>query len=258
MSVTIAEIMAWVGTFAWPWIRISALLLSAPLFSNVQVPVQIHILLGLTLTVAVLPAVGDVPAVDPLSMAALLIAVQQVLIGLTMGVLVATALQTVVVAGESIAMTMGLGFAQMMDPQSGVSVPVMSQFLLVVTMLLFMAVGGHLLLIELLADSFRLMPVAADGLVSADFLAVAVFGGQMFAGAVLIALPAILVLLITNLAMGIMTRAAPQMNIFSVGFPITMLLGFLVVLTLVLPALQARLADIWSAAFGAARHLLGA
>lgn len=256
MTVTAAEIGSWLGQFAWPWLRVSALMMVAPLFGNTLLPVRVRILLGLGLTVLVMPVVGAVPEVDLLSVEALLIAVQQVLIGGLIGFLIAVAFQAVVIAGESIALSMGLGFATMVDPQSGVAMPVLSQFLLILATLLFLSLGGHLMLLELLAESFRSMPVGV-GLTRGDFMAVAAFGSRMFAGAVLIALPAVVVLLIVQLAMGVMTRAAPQMNIFSVGFPITMLLGFLTVLALVLPTLQSRLVGVWSEAFAATRTLLG-
>lgn len=258
MHFSSAEIGQYVAHFGWPWIRITAMLLSAPLFSNVQVPVRLRILLSLALTVAVLPAVAAPPAVDLFSLAAILVALQEVLIGVLIGLLLAASFQAVTIAGESISMAMGLGFATMVDPQSGANVPMLSQFLLILTTLLFLSVGGHLMLIELLAASFESMPIAGAGLQRGDLLGVAVFGSQMFAGAVLIALPAVVVLLVVQLAMGVMTRAAPQLNIFSVGFPITILLGFLAVLFFVLPVLQPRLLQLWGAAFTTVRQLLAA
>lgn len=257
MELTTAQIGVWVGSFAWPWLRVSAMLMAAPIFGNMQIPVRVRILLGLALAIALMPAVGPVPQVDLLSIQALMIAVQEVLIGVLMGMVLAAAFQTVSIAGESISLTMGLGFATMVDPQSGVSMPVISQFLLIMATLLFLAIGGHLMLIELLADSFRMIPPGGEGLVRHDFLAVAAFGSRMFAGAVLIALPAVVVLLVVQLAMGVMTRAAPQMNIFSVGFPLTILLGFLTLLVLVLPVVQPRMLEIWGEAFGVVRSLLG-
>jgi flagellar biosynthetic protein FliR len=256
MHLSSAEIAQYVASFGWPWIRITAMLITAPMFSNVQVPVRLRILLSIALTIAVMPAVDMPPAVDPLSMAAVLIAAQEVLIGVLIGLLLAASFQAVTIAGESISLAMGLGFATMVDPQSGASVPMLSQFLLILATLLFLSLGGHLMLIELVAASFASMPIGG-GLVRGDFMAVAAFGAQMFAGAVLIALPAVVILLIVQLSMGIMTRAAPQMNIFSVGFPITILLGLLTVLFFVLPVLQPRLMQLWGAAFGLARRLVG-
>src|SRR5690606_8101431 len=179
MNFTTAEISQYVAGFGWPWIRVTAMLLAAPVYSNTQVPLRVRVLLSIALTVAVAPAVGTVPAVDLLSLQALLIAAREVLIGVLIGLLLAMSLQAVTIAGESISMTMGLGFATMVDPQSGFNVPVLSQFLLVLTSLLFLGLGGHLMLIELVAASFQTMPVAGTGLVRADLLGVAAFGTQM-------------------------------------------------------------------------------
>src|SRR5690625_3801341 len=209
--------MGWVGAFAWPWLRVSAMVISAPLFAQVQIPPRIQILLGFALTIAIMPAVGSVPEVDPLSATALLIAVQQILIGVIIGLILTLAMHAAVVAGETFSIAMGLGFATMVDPQGGASVPILSQFLQIFALLLFLAVGGHLMLIELVAVSFTTLPVAATGIGTEALWQVVLFGSQMFVGAVLIGLPAIVVLLTTQLALGVMTRTAPQMNIFSVG-----------------------------------------
>jgi flagellar biosynthetic protein FliR len=170
----------------------------------------------------------------------------------------AIALQTVVVAGESISLSMGLGFATMVDPQTGVAVPVLSQFLLIMATLLFLAMGGHLMLIQLLAESFTLIPIDSTGISPQDLYTVAAWGAEMYAGAVLIALPAVAVLLTVNMIIGVMTRAAPQLNIFSVGFPITMTVGFVTVLMVVLPSLPERMSAVWRLAFETIRRILGA
>ena len=257
MTVTAAEVGGWLGAFLWPFVRVSALFLTAPMFGNVLIPVRVRVYLGVALTVAVLPAVGPVPQVDPLSLTAVLIAGQQVLIGAAMGLLLALAFQAATVAGEALSLNMGLGFATMVDPQTGTSTPVLGQFLLIVTTLLFLGLGGHLMMVELLAESFRSLPVAAVGLTRQDLIDLVFWGGRMFAGGVLIALPAIAVLLTAQMLLGVMTRAAPQMNIFSVGFPITILLGLVSVLMLVLPSLSNRMADLWREAFGVVRQILG-
>jgi flagellar biosynthetic protein FliR len=257
MQFTAAEIGQWMGAFVWPWLRLSALLMAAPILGNQQIPVRVRILLGAALAVALIPVVGPVPAVDFLSLQALLIAVQEVLIGVFIGLLLAMAFQVAAMAAEQIALTMGLGFATMVDPQSGMTLPVLSQFFLILVTLLFLSVGGHLMLIELLAESYRSMPVGGGGFARADFMGFVSFGSYMFAGAVLLALPAVVVLLVVQLAMGVMTRAAPQLNIFSVGFPLTMMIGFLAVLGLVIPVIGPRMAQMWGDAFAAARSLLG-
>ncbi|MCP1675592.1 flagellar biosynthetic protein FliR [Natronocella acetinitrilica] len=257
LTLSTAELMAWIGAFMWPFIRVGAMLFAAPVFGNTQVPLRIRLMISLALTVAIMPAVGEAPAVEPLSVEALLIAIQQVIIGLAMGLMLALAFQTAVIAGESIALTMGLGFATMVDPTSGQTVPVVSQFLQVVITLLFLAVGGHLMFIEMVAASFSTLTLTGPGLVQQDLTLVFGWATQMYAGAVLIALPAIVLLLTVNIALGVMTRAAPQMNIFSVGFPVTMMVGFLLITILIIPSLPRRMSAIWSDAFNTLGRLIG-
>lgn len=257
MEFSVSEVTSWVGAFMYPLMRIGAAALVAPVFGNEMLPAKVRIYLGVALTIAVLPAVGQLPPIDPLSIEGLLIAVQEVVVGLTIGFVLALALNTVVIAGESIALAMGLGFAVMVDPQTGMSVPVISQILLVITTLLFLAAGGHLMIVQLLADSFSVVPVG-DFQIDRDlFWGVAVWGTQMYAGAVLIALPIVTLLLVVNLALGVMTQAAPQMNIFSVGLPLTILVGGVLLPVLVIPALPVRMESIWAEAYQSIGELLG-
>lgn len=256
MEVTTGEVAAWVGAFMYPLMRVGAAVMVAPVFGNDMIPVQVRIFVGLMLTLAVLPTVQGVPPVDPLSAQGAMIAVQEVLLGLIMGFVLSLALNVVVIAGESVALAMGLGFATMVDPQTGMSVPVISQVLVVLTTLLFLATGGHLMLVQLLADSFASVPVGSLELSRDAFWAVATWGTQMFAGAVLIALPLVTVLLVINLSLGVMTRAAPQMNIFSVGLPITLLVGTVLLPILVLPTLPTRMAGIWTEAYRTVGNIL--
>ena len=136
-------------------------------------------------------------------------------------------------------MTMGLGFASMVDPANGVNVPVLSQFFLIMGTLLFLALGGHLMIIQLVVQSFQTLPITGDGIARESFWVIISFAGEMFIGAAWIALPAMVSILVITLAMGVMTRAAPQLNIFSVGFPVTMLVGF-IILMLVMPTILPR------------------
>ena len=176
------------------------------------------------------------PQVDPLSMDSIFISLQQILIGVAMGFFVLMAFNAVTKAGESIAMTMGLGFALMNDPQNGASVPTVSQFYLVLATLLFLSFDGHHAVLMLLHSSFTLMPVGKP--LGADSLWTLVsWGAVIFYGALAIALPALAAMLTVNIIMGIITRAAPQLNIFSVGFPITMMVGFFAIM-LSLPTFQ--------------------
>ncbi len=133
--------------------------------------------------------------------------------------------------------------------------PVVSQFYSIFAILLFLSLNGHLLLIEMVADSFQTLPVSTQGIPLAGLRALTDWGSQMFAGAVLVALPAICALLLVNLAFGVMMRSAPQLNIFAVGFPITLLLG-MVIMLVTLPALQGQLSGLTNQVFGLMHYLV--
>lgn len=240
MNITFAEATAFVASLLWPFMRISAMFMAAPIFGSQLVQVRVRIVLAMLVSFVVVPLLGPMPAVEPFSYQGLMISIQQILIGLGMGFILQMVFGALVIAGESIAMTMGLGFASMIDPANGVNVPVVSQFYLIVGTLLFLVLGGHLMLIQLVVSSFNALPIAVDqGIARDSFWMIISWGSQMFIGAAWIALPAVTTLLTLMLAMGVMTRAAPQLNIFSVGFPVTMLVGF-VIMMLSLPALLPR------------------
>lgn len=230
LTFSMEQITAWVGSFMWPFFRIGAMIMAAPVFGTGMVNIRVKILLSLLLTWMLVPILEPAPQVDVFSPQGVLLTAQQILLGLTMGFAFQFVFSALTVAGENIAMSMGLGFAQAVDPASGVSVPVVAQFFLISAILLFLALDGHLLLIQLLAESFVLMPVGSSAM-DVDFIwQMVLWGGYIFAGALMVALPAITALMAINVAMGVMTRAAPQMNIFSVGFPVTMLAGFVLMI----------------------------
>jgi flagellar biosynthetic protein FliR len=143
----------------------------------------------------------------------------------------------------------------MVDPQNGVQVPVLAQYYLILATLLFLTFNGHLLAIDLLADSFRSLPVAVDGITRNSLREVVAWGSRLFAGGLLIALPIMGAMLMVNLGMGIVMRAAPQLNIFSVGFPITMLLGF-ALMWVTLPNVLAVFTDLQEEAFRLVMQIL--
>ncbi len=234
MDITAAEATAFVGTLLWPFMRISAMFMAIPVLGTKLVPVRIRIITAMAVTFLVFPLIPEVPAVEPLSLSGLLISVQQVLIGIAMGFILQLVMGALLIAGEAISMGMGLGFATMIDPQNGVSVPVLSQFFLIMGTLLFLLLGGHLMLIQLLVSSFNSLPIAEVGLTQENFWAIVSWGSTMFVGAVWLAVPALISILVLTLAMGVMTRAAPQLNIFSVGFPVTIFMGFVIIM-LIMP-----------------------
>jgi flagellar biosynthetic protein FliR len=230
MILSLAEVMGWVGSYVWVLVRVAALLMVVPIFGARGVPKRWRILAALVFSLIIAPTLPPVPTIDPLSVAGILLVAQQIIIGVTMGFVLGLIVSSFVVAGESMALGMGLGFAQTVDPQNGVSVPIVSQFLTVVATLLFISLDGPALIVKMLADSFVWLPIAPVGLSPETFWRVVGFGQSMFINAILIALPVIISLLMVNLAMGVITRAAPQLNIFSIGFPTTLLIGFFLIL----------------------------
>lgn len=232
MHLTTADINAWVGSYMWPFFRIAALLTAMPLFGSPLAPFRIRLAMAVLVSLVIAPTVTAVPTVEIFSAASLVIIVQQVLIGVAMGFALHLVYSVFVLAGQIIAMQMGLGFAAMVDPQSGSHVPIVSQFYTLLVSLTFLALNGHLVVIEFLADSFRIVPIGVSGLGTDGLWTLVSWGSQMFGGAVVIALPAIAALLLANVSFGVMTRAAPQLNIFAVGFPITLVLGFVIMLVL--------------------------
>lgn len=225
-----AEITAWIASFFWPLIRVASMFSIAPVIGGKQIPRRIRIVAALLITLAILPMQQDIPIIDPWSAEGVYVTAQQILIGLIMGFILMLVFAAVTLAGENIAMSMGLSFAMASDPINGVQVPVVSQFLVITASLLFLSMDGHLSLINMMVTSFEILPIGTEGVSTAALWALLEWAKIMFNAAASIALPAIISLLTVNLVMGIMTRAAPQLNIFSVGFPMTMMAGYLILL----------------------------
>lgn len=234
ISITSAQLSAWLGAFIWPFFRILALVASAPVFGNPSIPVRAKVGLAAILTIVLSPILGQMPTVEPGSAIGLLILAQQIVIGVAMGFTMRLIFTAVEMAGNIAGMQMGLGFATFFDPQNAAQIPVVGTLLGLFATLLFLAMNGHLHVIEVLAHSFQVLPIAPPPFSTTGWRVLAGWGGEIFLAGLLLAMPIVAALLITNLALGIMTRAAPQLNVFSVGFPITLAAGF-VVLTVILP-----------------------
>lgn len=236
LTLTAEQINGWVGLLLWPLFRVAGLLSILPALGGGEVPMRVRVALALLVTILIIPTLAPMPQIDPLSADSVIISLQQLLIGVAMGLLVLIVFNAVTLAGEAIANSMGLGFALMNDPQNGAQVPTVSQFYLIMATLLFLALDGHHAILILLSDSFRLMPVGKP--LGADSLwIIAQWGSAIFYGAMSIALPVLAALLTVNILMGVITRASPQLNLFSVGFPITMTVGYLAII-FTLPTFQ--------------------
>lgn len=244
ISLTSAQIDAWIVAFFFPLTRILAVLASAPPFSNPALPMRIRLILGLAITLAIAPILPAMPAVNPASAAGLLILAQELIIGFAMGFTIRLVFSAVDLAGTMIGLQMGLGFATSYDPQSAGQTPVIAEFVGLLALLTFMAINGHLLLIATLTHSFSVLPVGNASLAAASWWNLSNWAAVIFSSGLLLALPIVVALLVTNLALAILSRAAPQLNLIVIGFPLTITLG-LIALMLALSYLSGPLQQLF-------------
>ncbi len=259
LTLSSTDLDALLVLFFYPFVRILAWLMFDPLLGNRAAPMRVRVVLALALTMAVAPILPPAPQVALVSGDGLLILLQQIAIGAVLGFSLRIVFAMVEVAGQFMGMQMGLSFATLFDPINGAQTPVASQFLVLTTVLILFAFNGHHLVIEALARSFVEIPVGTT-IAASGFVVVAHWAGAMFSTGLHIALPVTAALLATNLTIGMMSRAAPQLNIFAVGFPLTLGAGFLV-LYFTLAYLPAQLDRIWlqalEAGMGAMRGVGG-
>jgi flagellar biosynthesis protein FliR len=234
IALTTAELGAYIGQLLWPFFRIAGFLMVAPVIGSQLVPARIRMVIALMMTVIIVPVLPEMPKIEGLSLQGIFLVGQQVFIGVALGFFMQLVFHTLVLAGQMIAMQMGLGFASMMDPTNGVNVAVVSTFYLLFITILFVSLDGHLTMLKVIADSFYSLPINTTfTFANTSMLDIVGSISWIFSSAMVIALPALTALLITNFAFGIMTRAAPQLNIFALGFPVSLLFGvFLIWLTL--------------------------
>lgn len=231
------ELIALIASFIWPLTRILGLIAIAPPFGNNSVPVQVKLMLGVMLALIVAPTIGPLSGVDPMSLAGAMILLQQFVIGLSMGFIIRVVFAGIEMAGEVIGLTMGLGFATFFDPQSQGRTSAISQVLVLVATLLFLVLDVHLSLFATLVESFKTIPISTSLTMGFSFQKLAIWGEQIFSLGMRLSLPIVAALLIVNISLGILTRAAPQLNLFGIGFPITIAVGFLM-LGLIMPYLR--------------------
>lgn len=250
ISISSAQIDIWLALFIFPLTRILALLAAAPVFNNAALPVRVRLIAGLAITLAIAPALPPMPAIPASSWIGLVVLAEQILIGVLLGFTLRIAFAAVDLAGELIGLQMGLGFATFFDPDSGGQTSVIAEFLGLLTALVFLSLNGHLLALSVLAESFTLLPVSTAPIHATAFSSLMAWSGTLFSTGVLLALPLITALLVTNIALGVLARIAQQLNLFSVGFPVTLTLGFLV-LTMSLPYIGVAMESLFSRGFQA-------
>ncbi len=256
LTFTEAQIAQFVGQYLWPFFRLAALFIAMPVFGSQLINARARLMLAFGCTLIIVPLLPPLPVYPLISLQSLTVVITQVVIGLSLGFLLQVVFQVFVLTGQFIAMKMGLGFASMNDPSNGVSVTVISQYYLMLVTLLFLATNGHHVVFEVIVQSFTTLPIDVAGLSRADFWELAGMGTWLFRSALVLALPVLTSLLVVNIAFGVMSRASPQMNVFAVGFPITLVFG-LVLMFLSMPAFFPNYQQFTGEGFAFMRALLG-
>ncbi len=232
--------------YAMPAARILAFVSVAPIWGTGGLPLRVRLFLGLTLSFFVAPIIAETKFVSLNAMLDVLS--MQIFIGIAMGLSMRLVFGAIDVAGEYIGYQMGLGFATFYDPIDSSQTPVMSEFLTLMAILLFFAINGHYLYLEALIKSFHLLPLTPLSVLKTQSIwHIVHLASLMFSFGLLLALPIVATILMLNTTLAILTRAAPQLNIFALGFPITLLGGFFL-LALGLSDMQAMMTVIFEKA----------
>lgn len=230
MVFTSTQLILLVQEWMWPFFRIAGLLMVAPVIGTRSVPVRIRLIMAIAITLVIAPVVPSFNYIDPLSLKGVFVSIEQITIGIAMGLTVRVIFVALEISGQMIGQLMGLMLASMVDPTNGNQVPIIGQFYLLLATLLFLAIDGHLFMIQHLAESFYLMPIGNGGISHEGIWIFINWISVVLATAVLIALPVIVSMLIVNVGFGVLTRSAPQLNIFAVGFPIMIIMGIIVIM----------------------------
>jgi flagellar biosynthetic protein FliR len=248
ITVTQAQLEGWISQLFWPFVRIGACFMVAPAFGALFIPPRVRIVLAGAVAFLVAPLIPQPTGIVAFSLAGIIVTIQQVIVGVALGFALQILFDAVSMGGQLLANSMGLSFAFNVDPMRGTGTPALGQLYALLVMLTFLALDGHLALIEMLVQGFRTLPIGEAGLTVESIWMLVEWGTQIFAGALAVALPGITALLIVNLAFGVMSRAAPTLNLFAVGFPITLVFG-LVIIMVGLPALQSAFVALLGKAF---------
>ncbi|MDX1795235.1 MAG: flagellar biosynthetic protein FliR [Hydrogenovibrio sp.] len=241
MSFHYEDFLQLLELYFYPFVRITGMLMLMPLFSASYVSMKIRLMLAVFITFGIAPSLALPPAVDPFTFHGVLLIIQQFGIGLAIGLIFAVVFQIFVIAGQLASMAMGLAMASMVDPATGVNTPVIGRYFTIIATLLFLLLNGHVMVFKMVFDSFQTLPIGLHFFDQASLKTIYSFGSTMFESGVLLALPLVTALLLVNISFGVVARAAPALNIFAVGFPVTLLVGLVMLIfitPLILPGLQ--------------------
>jgi flagellar biosynthetic protein FliR len=255
-TFTYEQLEGWVSHAFWPFLRIGACLMVAPMFSASYVPARVRIVLAGALTLIALPVIPHTADITLLSADGVITTIQQIVIGAALGFVVQLIFDAINFGGQVIANGMGLGLAFNIDPLLNIETPALGQLYVMLGTLTFLALDGHLALVDTLVTSFRGLPIGPAGLSVDAMRSMAEWGDQLFVGALKVALPGMTALLVVNLAFGAVSRAAPALNMFAIGLPVTLIFG-LVVLLFGLPSMQSGFTELMKTSFQFLQALTG-
>lgn len=255
ITITSAQLDVWLGLFIFPLTRILGMLATAPVFNNGALPATARLITGLAVSLGLTAALPPLPPIALGSWIGLAVLGEQLLIGVLLGFTLRIVFAAVDMAGELIGLQMGLSFAMFFDPENGGQSPVITEFLNIFTALLYLAMNGHLMTLNALSESFVLLPIGV-GNVHASALGVFLhWSSALFSVGLLLSLPLIAALLIANIALGVLSRVAQQLNLFAIGFPVTLGVGFLV-LMISLPYMGSAMEGLFNQSFRALENVL--
>ncbi len=237
MVLTSAQIAAWAGFVFWPLVRVLALIAAAPVLSHRALPVRAKVALGIAIALVIAPTIQAPPLQQNLDAVFFETLVRNALIGATLGFAIRILFAGVELAGQMIGLQVGLSYGGFFNPEATDTDNPVANFISLLVLLLFIAIDGHLMVIYGLRQSFEVFPIAGDGVHALAFDALAGLGAQVFSIALSISLPILAVMLLINVVLGVMARVSPQLNLFAVGFPVT-LCGGMIVLFLFIPHLE--------------------
>ncbi len=225
LQISSLQLEAWLAMLVFPMARVLGVVMTAPVFGNRGMPMRIRLMVGLGITLGLAPALPPMPSVPLGSWTGLLMIMQESLVGLAMGFCLRLTFAAIDIMGEVLSLQMGLSFATFFDPMTNAQTGVVGEILALLVSLIFLSLNGHLLVAEALVRSFEWLPVRTTPVHARGWGTLVQAGAFMFGTALMLSLPAAAALLITNLALAVLTRAAPQLNLFAIGFPITLTVG---------------------------------
>ncbi len=232
IEVTFDQLQTWLAMFLWPFARITAFMAASPVWGHSSVPNEAKVGLAALISIVIAPALPPLPPVPVMSWGGLGILIEQLIIGVAMGMVMQLTFGVVQVAGGIIGLKMGLAFANFFDPSSGTNIAVLARILFMIALLMFLALNGHLIVLEILATSFQTLPIGLGGFNPVGFEMVARYSGIIFSSGMLLALPVVAPLLIVSIGLAILNRASPQLTVFSIGFPTSLIFGMVLLMVM--------------------------